>query len=174
MLTLALLRHAKSSWDTPGVDDFSRPLAPRGIAAAPLMGKELKRLSIVPRIILCSAAVRTRETLRLALPDAETQGATVLLEEGLYMASAEMLLARLRRLAGDASPILLIGHNPSLQNLALALAGSGPRDDLSDLAAHFPTAALAVLTFDLPAWSNLSVRSGKLVHFTSPRRLSSD
>jgi phosphohistidine phosphatase len=136
------------------------------------MGKELKRLSIVPRTILCSAAVRTRETLRLALPDAEAQGATVLLEEGLYMASAEMLLARLRRLAGDATPVLLIGHNPSLQNLALALAGSGQGDDLSDLAAHFPTAALAVLTFDAPAWADISVRGGKLVHFTFPRRLS--
>jgi phosphohistidine phosphatase len=68
----------------------------------------------------------------------------------------------------------LIGHNPSLQNLALALAGSGQGDDLSDLAAHFPTAALAVFTFDLTTWSQLAVRTGKLVHFTSPRRLSRD
>lgn len=172
MLTLAILRHVKSSWEEPHLDDFSRPLAPRGIAAAPLMGKELGRQGIAPQTILCSAAVRARETLRLALPDAEAGGGAVHIEAGLYVATAEMLLERLKRLPAKTSPVLLIGHNPSLHNLALALAGTGRGEDLVDLARHFPTGALAVLTFEAARWSDIAVRAGRLVHFTTPRRLS--
>ena len=172
MLTLAILRHAKSSWDAPVHGDFSRPLAPRGIAAAPLMGREMDRLGLKPDTILCSPATRTRETLELALPKIDPKSQTVHFEDSLYMASAEDLLGRLRRLPRETRCALLIGHNPSLQNLALALAGGGKPDDLADMANHFPTCALAVIEFDLPAWRDLAVRSGKLVHFTVPRRLS--
>lgn len=172
MLTLAILRHAKSSWDAPAADDFSRPLAPRGIAAAPLMGREIARLGLKPDAILCSPAARTRETLALAIPKIDTKHQKVLFEDDLYMASAEDLLARLRRLPKETRTALLIGHNPSLHNLALALAGSGKPADLADMASHFPTCALAVIDFDLPAWRDLAVRTGKLVHFIVPRRLS--
>jgi phosphohistidine phosphatase len=96
----------------------------------------------------------------------------VLFEDSLYMASAEYLLGRIRRLPKETTCVLLIGHNPSLQNLALALTGSGRPDDLADIARHFPTCALAVIEFAGPRWNDVNVRRGRLVHFTTPRRLS--
>ena len=172
MLTLALLRHAKSSWATPGLDDFDRPLNPRGVSAAPVMGAELKRLGIAPDIVLCSPARRTRQTLELALPDFEPAGGQVRSDHDLYLASAEGLMAILRGIPEQASTALVIGHNPAMHNLALALAGSGSADDLTALADNFPTCALAVLTFDEPTWRGIDVRRGTLTHLITPRQLS--
>lgn len=171
MLTLALLRHAKSSWDTPGLDDFERPLNARGQQAAPVMGREIRRLKLDTGSILCSPAARTRETLALALPG-RSSGPAVAYERDLYMATAEDLLGRLRRLSDDHPSALVIGHNPSLHNLALALAGKGDRDAMADLAHDFPTATLAVIEFDLSRWRDIDVGKGRLVHYTTPRRLS--
>ena len=172
MLTLALLRHAKSSWDQPGLNDIDRPLNARGIAAAPVIGREIARLKLNPDLILCSTAKRTRETLALALPKAAAGATPVLFEEALYMASAERLIERLQRVPGNTRTVLLIGHNPSLHNLALALAGRGEPDSLKSLADAFPTGALAILEFDAADWHGLATGQGRLVHFTTPRRLS--
>ena len=174
MLTLILLRHAKSSWDIPGQDDFKRALAPRGRMAAPAMGAEIKRLGHSPDYVLCSPAVRTRDTLALVLPYLDPPPREVYFEDELYLAPAGRLLERLRRLPGDCRSALLVGHNPSLQNLAVALAGSGPADKLQSLRAKFPTAALAILTFEAGDWRELEPRSGTLVHFATPRALSRD
>jgi phosphohistidine phosphatase len=146
---LYLLRHAKSSWDEPGLADHDRPLARRGERAADAMGRYLREHGIEPEVILCSTATRTRQTLeRLGLPDAR-------IEPELYGADA----ATLRALIPDASSVMLIGHNPGMQDLALSLARSGAK--LGELAEKFPTGALATIELD----------TGELVDFVRPRDL---
>lgn len=174
MLTLILLRHAKSSWDIPGQDDFKRALAPRGRSAAPAMGRELKRLGYSPDFVLCSPAVRTRDTLALVLPYLDPPPREVQFEDDLYLAPSGRLLERLRRLPADCRSVMLVGHNPSLQNLAVALSGTGPPDKMRDLGAKFPTCALAILTFEQSDWRLIASRSGALVHYATPRVLSRD
>ncbi len=171
MLTLILLRHAKSSWDTPGEDDFARGLAPRGRAAAPRMGEEMRRLSLKPHTVLCSPAVRTRDTLALVLPYLDPAPANVHFEDDLYLASGQRIHDRLRRLANDCPAALVIGHNPGLHNLALTLAEPSDDPRLSAMRDKFPTAALAVFTFQTPEWRQIKPQTGRLVHFATPRGL---
>jgi phosphohistidine phosphatase len=165
MRTLYLLRHAKSSWDDPALPDLERPLAPRGLRDAKRIAKHIGRLGITPALVLCSSAVRTQETLNLVRPAlAET---AVQVEEQLYGASSATLLERIRSLPEEVGSVLLIGHNPGLQDLALVLASSGT--ELDRLEAKFPTAALATLT--LGHWSTLSPGDAKLVAYVVPKQL---
>jgi phosphohistidine phosphatase len=169
MLSLMLLRHAKSRWDDPGLEDFDRPLAARGREAAVRMGAYMARQGLAPDLILCSSAVRARQTLELVRPhlgDSATQFA-----DALYLATPAALLQRLRKLGADAKAVLLIGHNPGLHNLAMSLAGSGEKKSLEALAGKFPTAALAVLTFKARDWSEIAADAGRLCDFMTPKRL---
>ena len=165
MRTLYLLRHAKSSWDDPELPDRERPLAPRGRRDAKRIAKHLRRLKIEPELVLCSAAVRAQETLDLLRP--KLARASVRVEEQLYGASSETLLARIRSVPGEVGSVLLIGHNPGLQDLALVLASSGA--ELERLEAKFPTAALAMLA--IARWSNLNPGDAELVAYVVPRQL---
>jgi phosphohistidine phosphatase len=170
MLTLSLLRHAKSSWDDPALDDFDRPLGERGVKAAPLMGRYLMAEDLRPDLVICSGAVRTRATLALIMPELGAPPPDISYEDDLYLASASRLLGRVHK-ADRARNILLIGHNPGLHALALALVGDGKRRDLDALATKFPTAALAVFTFDVDKWSAVKAGTGALVRFVTPRQL---
>lgn len=170
MLTLTLLRHAKSDWSTPGQPDFERPLAPRGEKAAPRMGAYMARKKIVPELILCSTAVRARQTLDLVLPRLPGPP-PVAYDDKLYLASASMMLARLRLGAGSARHVMMVGHDPGMHDLAVSLAGRGDAGDLTALAAKFPTAGLAVLTFEAKAWEDVAPAAGTLRYFMSPKRL---
>ena len=168
MRTLYLLRHAKSSWDEPDRDDHDRPLAGRGVRATPYVAAHMRRQAITPRLILCSSARRTRETLGL-LGDAVPIDCTVQVEEDLYDASADDLLHRLRAVPADADHVMVIGHNPALQRLAWLLARSG--EGLSRLTRKFPTAALATLHADVDDWSQLSRGCARLADFVRPKDL---
>jgi phosphohistidine phosphatase len=148
---LYLLRHAKSSWDDPGLADHDRPLAPRGRRAAKAIGRHLRDQGIEPELVLCSSAARARETL-------ERAGLSGQIEEGLYGAGASALLARLHRVPGEVASVMLIGHNPGMQELAFRLGG------LED---KFPTAALA--TFECSGWRELE--RAELVDYVKPRDL---
>jgi len=175
MLTLFLLRHAKSSWTDARLADFERPLAPRGEKAAPKIGAFMARAGFEPDFILCSSAQRTRETLALILPHLGGE-AEVRLTRGVYEADDEGdLLAQLAALDRETpSPgrVLLIGHNPAMQDLALHLTGRGSEADRTALAEKFPTATLAVLTFDADqGWTGLTAQSGLLTHFIRPKAL---
>jgi len=164
-----LLRHAKSSWEDPGHLDAERPLAPRGRRAARAMAEHLRREGIRPALILCSPARRARETLELvaeALPDVHAQ-----VEQELYGAGEEDLLLRLRKLPATATSVLLIGHNPALQGLAVALAGSGEREALARLRAKMPTGALATLQAPVSRWRDLRPGGAELLAFVVPREL---
>ena len=170
MLTLSLLRHAKSSWDDQGLKDFDRPLAPRGEAAAPRMGAHMAAHDIEPELILCSPAVRTRQTLDLVLPHLKGDP-TVFYEEGFYLASASQLLARVHKVEAKVRHVMLVGHDPGMHGLAVELAGSGRPKEMQALAAKFPTAGLAMLDFDLDDWSKVEPGIGQLRIFMTPKRL---
>lgn len=160
---LYILRHAKAvPEDAEG--DAERPLAKRGRKAAGAIGEYLAGLVPPPRLVLCSTALRTRETLEQVLP-ALRPAPKVAYEDRLYLASAGRLLERLRELPDATDSVLLIGHNPGLHQLALTLA-----DDRAGLAEGFPTAALAVLRLD-GAWETLRPHGAKLIDYQTPKSL---
>jgi phosphohistidine phosphatase len=160
---LFLLRHAKSSRDDEGLADRDRPLARRGRRAAEAMAKHLREKKISPELVLCSPARRTRETLEMVGPSGEVR-----MEEELYRASANGLLSRLQEVPDDVASVMLIGHNPAIEDLALALAAGGAR--LVDMESKFPTGALA--TLDVPdSWRELAPDSAELVGFVTPKEL---
>jgi phosphohistidine phosphatase len=166
-MTLYLLRHAKSSWDEPGLADHDRPLAPRGRRAAKLIPKHIRSEGIAPELVLCSTARRARETFE-GIASALGDDPEVRFEDGLYGASADALLARLQAIPEDVESAMLIGHNPSIESLALLLAASG--NDLDRLRSKFPTGALATLTFDVP-WAELAPGTATLTAFVRPKDL---
>jgi phosphohistidine phosphatase len=164
---LFILRHAKSSWDDPGLDDHERPLAPRGRRACVVMAEHLRANAIEPELVLCSSARRTLETLEGVAPAGQR-----VIETELYSATAADLVDRLRRLPDDVGSTMLIGHNPAVQMLVLRLARRDP--DAADVRAEverkFPTGALATLTFEC-GWSELGPGSARLAAFLTPREL---
>lgn len=169
METLYLLRHAKSSWDDPALGDFDRPLAKRGRRDAPLIGGFMAERGWRPDLALVSPAVRARDTWQLVsagLPKpVETR-----FEHSIYMAAPDDLLALLRALPEPPRSVILVGHNPGLEQCAAALAG--PQSDAQALATmreKFPTAALA--RFDIPA--GLEPGAAALTDFVRPRDLAS-
>lgn len=168
MQTLYLLRHAKSSWADPTLPDRERPLAPRGHRDAKRIAKHVVRLGIEPELVLCSSAERARATLELVRP-ALGATPTVRLEAELYAASADELLERIRGVPEAVASVMLIGHNPGLQQLALVLASAGA--ELRRLEAKFPTAALATLTAAKRAWSQLSPADAVLAAYVVPKQL---
>jgi phosphohistidine phosphatase len=167
---LFVLRHAKSSWDDPGLDDHERPLAPRGRRAVEAIAAHLSASGIEPEVVLCSSSRRTRETLQ-----GVAVGGEHLIESGLYSASCDEVLDRLRQLPDDVSAAMLIGHNPAAQMLVLRLTnhdGDGDADPTrEEVKRKFPTGALATLTFD-GTWSELAPGRARLQEFTSPKGFS--
>jgi phosphohistidine phosphatase len=163
---LFVLRHAKSSWDDPGLDDHERPLAPRGHKAVTIIAEHLKANGIEPQLVLCSTARRTKETME----GIEVTGEH-LIEPSLYAASTDELLARLRQVPAEVESVMVIGHNPTMQTVVLRLASpAASADELPQVQSKFPTGALATLTFDSP-WSELSPGCARLTAFVRPKAL---
>jgi phosphohistidine phosphatase len=169
MLTLSLIRHAKSSWESPGLDDHERPLAKRGASAAPEIGKYMRRERLRPDLVLCSGAVRARATLALLVAELGPTPPEVRFDDALYLASPAAMLDVIRHVEPQYPHVMVVGHNPGLHALALELVGDGDRKDIAALATKFPTAALAVLTFNADSWSEIRAASGRLEHFVTPR-----
>jgi phosphohistidine phosphatase len=165
--TLYLLRHAKSSSDDPTIPDRDRPLAPRGFRACELVAEYLRRHEITPWLVLCSSATRTRQTLE-GVSAGFSYPVEALIEHGLYGATAAELLDRLRVVDGSVASVMLIGHNPAIQELATNLVRpTTPPDALRD---KFPTAALATLKL-ASTWTALAPGSATLTAFINPREL---
>ena len=160
MPTLYLLRHAKSSWDDPGLADHDRPLAERGLRNAAVLSEHLRAAQILPELVLCSTAQRARETLAAVLPafDGETE---ILVERGLYGSSADELLARLRAVPEAVASAMVVAHNPGLEELASRLAGDEAPERL-------PTAALVELVSE-DTWPSLGESPCRIVSTTVPR-----
>ena len=170
MRTLFLLRHAKSDWGTQAARDFDRPLNPRGREAAAAVGKAMRRLGIRPALVVASPAVRAAETLaRVAkahggLPEAR-------IEPAIYEASP-VALARMVRGADDAAEsLMLVGHNPGFQLLALQFAAGDAEGLREGIEAKFPTGALAEIRFAVTRWSDVADGSGQIVRVLRPRDL---
>ena len=170
MKTLYLLRHAKSSWDDPSLPDFDRPLAERGRLAAPAMGKFMAAEGYLPDVVLCSAARRTRETWSLvsAVLGADPE---VRFQRSLYMAGVAQLLMEIHVQMESAQSILLIGHNPGIQDLSRYLAGSGEERQIDRMSRKFPTAALAVLRCRGDRWAEITRGGCRLETFVRPKDL---
>jgi phosphohistidine phosphatase len=162
---LYLLRHAKSSWDEPGLADHDRPLAPRGRRAVELLAAHVTSEGIAPQLVLCSSARRARETLDGIAP-ALGDGAEVQIEDDLYPASDSDLVERLRAIPDSVQSVMLVGHNPAIQFLALTLGGRG----LPGVDQKYPTGALATLTFT-GSWRDLEPDAAELAGFVKPRDL---
>lgn len=167
MRRLHLLRHAKSDWGDPSLGDHDRPLTSRGRRAASSMAEWMETNGVRPAVVLCSTAVRARQTLDRVLP--ALGDPVVSYEEGLYHVTGEDLLARLRELPDGAGEALLVGHNPGLQDLAVDLAAPGPERDR--IAAKLPTGGFVALGADVPRWSDLAGGSAAVVVFVTPREL---
>jgi len=166
---LILLRHAKSAWPE-GVADVDRPLNARGRAAAPRMGAYLAAEGLVPGHVMVSPARRRQETWALVgvvLPTVEVE--TVPL---IYEASPGRILDALRTAPDAADTLLLIGHNPGFQDLALLLVGSGDATARENLREKFPTAGLTVIDFAVASWGAVGRGGGRLERFVTPRDLS--
>jgi phosphohistidine phosphatase len=173
MLTLSLLRHAKSSWKNPALPDRERPLNARGMSDAPAMGRAMSERGIEPELVLCSSAQRTVDTLALVLPELKI-GPEVVYEDALYQASPDDMLSMLRGLQPGARNVLIVGHNPEIQALALGLVGAGPKDLRNRLAEKYPTGGLAVINFTAGLWSSVDAGSGSLSLFLTPRDIRGD
>jgi phosphohistidine phosphatase len=170
MLTLSLLRHAKSSWKDASLPDRERPLNGRGKAEAPAMGKAMSKHGLEPELVLCSSARRTRDTLDLVLPQLKVEP-KVVYEDGLYHGAPAEMLAILQSVPPAVSRVLLVGHNPELQTFALDLIGSGPKHLKDKLQSKLPTAGLVVVRFLAGPWKKLAVNSGTLELFLTPKEV---
>lgn len=170
MLTLSLLRHAKSSWKNSSLPDHERPLASRGQADAPIMGRAMAERGIDPELVLCSSARRTVDTLALVLPELKVEP-KVAYEDALYHPSPTEMFQMLRETQPGASRVMIMGHNPELQAFALDLIGSGPKHMRDKLKEKYPTAGLAVITFTAGLWSSVDLGSGSLSLFLVPKDL---
>ncbi|QJT00293.1 histidine phosphatase family protein [Streptomyces asoensis] len=164
---LVVLRHAKSAWPD-GVPDHERPLAPRGLRDAPAAGRALAEAGCVPDLALCSTAARARGTWELAAAEWHTP-APVRFDPRLYGADVHELLEVVHETPAEVGTLLLVGHNPGLEELVLDLAGDGPADALDEVRLKFPTSAIAVLTWYGPGWRSLTPGTALLTSMTVPR-----
>lgn len=165
-LQLILMRHAKSGWDDPLADDQDRTLNDRGRGAAPLLGQWLTTQGYEPDHVLCSSAIRTKETWSLV--DAELgKRADVEFDTALYLASSDQILSKIQNVTA-ASRLLVMGHNPGIGYLAAELMNApAPHPQFS----RYPTAATTVLEFDAESWNDIGFRAGTVIDFAVPRDL---
>jgi phosphohistidine phosphatase len=177
MRRLILLRHAKTEHDAPSGQDQDRRLDDRGRLDAAAMGSWIGRHLPVPELVLVSTAVRTQQTweiVRQAIQDATRTAAQPQVEslDELYGAEPAQLLQIIRMSeATDPRQLMVIGHNPGMHELALALAGSGDAAAKKALEDNLPTTGLAILDFAIDDWNEVAFRRGTLVRFTSPKLL---
>jgi phosphohistidine phosphatase len=155
--TLHLLRHAKSDWSDATLADHDRPLSGRGRKARKTIARHIRGWPV--DLVVCSTAVRTRST---AKPVVEALGCPVRYEAGVYLADADALLAVVRALPDTLSTVMLVGHNPGMEDLAEALCGSTPL---------FPTAALATIELGVDHWHEVERGCGRLTAFTTAAEL---
>ena len=169
MKTLWLLRHAKANRGE-GLADRDRPLAGRGRDAAERVGRHLAARGARFDLVLCSPSRRTRETLELVAKALDREPVALDFDEALYLASARDLRACVAQTPHDVSSLLLVGHNPGMAELALALAVRGDRSAREALRRKFPTGALAEFRVSAPSWSRFE-RGCELASFVIPKLL---
>lgn len=173
MRRLMLLRHAKSDWSEAGGRDHDRPLNRRGREAVPALAAYMKRNALAPDRVLCSTAKRTRETFELIAAGLPTPP-PVEFDERLYAAEPNTILGLVRATPRTVHSLLVIGHNPGLQQAALLLIASGDVDMRERLHEKFPTAALAVIDIAADDWRKTHAHGGRLDRFITPELLTTE
>jgi len=163
-----LLRHAKSDWSQAGQRDHDRDLSARGRTAAPKIAAYLAARALIPDCVLVSSAQRTRETWKLVAAALPAKPRAVF-DERIYEAQPENILDAIRDTPASCHCLLVVGHNPGLQDLALMLIKEGR--GLDQLAEKFPTAGLAVIDVPTDDWASLQPGTGRLDAFVTPRGL---
>lgn len=173
MRTLYLLRHAKSDWSHSGLDDQARPLNSRGRRGAQAIQRYCSEQEICPSLILCSSAVRTRETLALIEPafSALEDKPEIRVDGALYLAAAHEIVARIQDAGKAHSSVMVIGHNPGMHSLANDLTGTDACGKAAALAAKFPAAALAEITFAIEDWADIAAGQGALKRYVTLKTL---
>ena len=162
MKTLLVLRHAKSSWSDPALDDHERPLSKRGRRDGPRMGELVREHGLIPDVVISSDAVRARLTAE-AVAEAARYAGQILLDRRLYIASPADIRSLLRTVPDKAETVMIVGHNPGLEELAALLTGE--RKDL-------PTAALVQIVLPIDQWRDLKLSTrGTLVGHWRPKEL---
>jgi phosphohistidine phosphatase len=167
MKSLMLLRHAKAGWGDSNQRDFDRPLTEQGARAADILGEYMRRNNITPDTILCSPAVRTRETLK-HVDDKTGWILSPIFVRDIYMATAEHLMQLVQSLHEPNSNVLMIGHNPGFEDLLLELVGHGDASLRDMMVQKLPTATLAQVDFDVDSWKGIAKKSGTLSRFIRP------
>jgi phosphohistidine phosphatase len=162
MKKLYLIRHAKSSWDNPGLVDFERPLNKRGLKDAAKMGKALKQSLFKPDYIITSSARRAHETAEIIAAKIEYPIEKVVIEEKIYDATTYDLVEIITELDDDLDTVVVFGHNPGMTSLANLL-----NDVKID---NIPTCGIFVIEFDVKFWRKISGRNGTFVSFDFPKK----
>jgi len=171
---LFLLRHAKADREEPGAGDKERILAPRGREDAARIGRFLNEEVYLPNLILCSTAARTRQTLELLLPGLGIQPQVEYLDE-LYLADAETILTLVRQAADGTGSLMIVGHNPGLEEAARSLVRPPEERKLRKryqaMSEKFPTGSLAAIDFEAEHWGAIGGWVGELELFVRPKDL---
>jgi phosphohistidine phosphatase len=170
MKTLTLLRHAKSSWDDPIARDFDRPLNKRGRRAARAIGREMRAQQLAFDLVIASPATRVVETLG-DVEDGYGRAFRLALDERIYLASPEILLDIVRHADDAHERVMLVGHNPGLERLALLLTQGHDGDLRTQLREKYPTGALAEISLPIDHWEESRQGIGTLNRFVRPRDL---
>lgn len=170
MLRLMLMRHAKSAPQEPGLSDFDRPLNPKGRKSSIAMGTFMAERGMAPARILCSSAQRSRETLALLLPHLAAD-LDLCIARRLYHADGQGYLEAMRDYGATEPSLLVIGHNPAIQDIAQILAPLGDAPGLRAIKEKYPTGGVAVVDFDAPRWADIGPGAGRLISFHTPRSI---
>jgi phosphohistidine phosphatase len=160
--TIYLLRHAKSSWDNPGLDDFDRPVNNRGLRDAPRMGKRLRKSGIKPLLIISSPAARAIATARLAAEEMQYPPERIKQDKKLYHAGGDTFLAYIQSLDDSLDHVMLVGHNPGLTEFA--------NDLLNADIGNIPTAGFVCGKLKIESWKEANWGCGKLETFDYPKK----
>lgn len=170
MKRLAILRHAKSSWDDPGLDDFNRPLNERGWKAARRLGREMEKRKMKFDLVLSSTSARTRETIDGVQRHYDFD-APIKFEQDIYLANKPTLLALVRSLDDKVKAPLIVGHNPGLEMLIADLTEDDDQGFRQRIKGKLPTGALTILELDAKHWSEVGKGRGKIVELILPKEL---
>ncbi|MDM8542641.1 histidine phosphatase family protein [Desulfococcaceae bacterium HSG9] len=165
MRTLYLVRHAKSSWKNPGLDDFERPLNKRGYRDAPFMGKILKKMNVSPSLIISSSATRAGVTARTIAEKINYPLEKIQYSEDIYLAGEGELLRLIERLDDNKKKVMLVGHNPGFTSLANYFT--------SQYVNNVPTCGIFCVNFNIASWALIEADCGEFKFFEYPKKYAS-
>lgn len=162
MLTLLLVRHAKSSWDDPGQTDFERPLNNRGLKDAPKMAKLIKEKGLTPDLIISSPAERALKTAIFFAEEYHFDIQNIVKQDVIYSGSVQTIFEKMKQIEDRYKTVFVFGHNPNITYIGRVLAFEFTDD--------FPTCGVLCIDFKTDRWSDISGFNGKMRFFEYPKK----